>query len=357
MVRSRMSDSLTILCAAKLFANLLERYLEPLNRLELVSRILVVRHEALPERLDKVENLAFKDGGTFRNLGRMALGVDAALKREKVDWVLGFNPVPWGAVACLAAQRHGVPVSLSFIGRDFKQIQRRIAAPLWPAIRAARVITVTGERMRTGLIERGIPAERIRILPHAIDTHRFSPGTDEPDLDVVSVGQLIHRKRMDVLIDAVALLRDRGVTARVGILGQGPLEGALRQRIEKLSLTDRVELLGYRDDVETVLKRGRLFALVSEWEGVPFAMIEAMSSGLVPIVTDVGTIADWIKEGQNGHFVPVGDASALALTIERLLAQRDHRAHLRDAALSIRSSVSLESGAAFWREVLAGPGS
>ena len=115
---------------------------------------------------------------------------------------------------------------------------------------------------------------------------------------------------------------------------------------------DRVELLGFRNDVEAALRRARLFALVSDWEGVPFAMIEAMCVGLVPIVTDVGTISDWITHGKNGHIVPVGDASALASSIARLLAERALFEELRGKALELRRSLSLDNGVAFWRDAL-----
>jgi glycosyltransferase involved in cell wall biosynthesis len=348
-----MPESMTILCAAKLAANQLERHLEPLNRLETVARILVVRHAPAASRLTKVENLSFGDGGTLRNLGRMVAAVDRVLRRERVDWVLGFNPVPWGSLAGAAALRRGVPLSLSFIGMDFKQIMRPQAWPLWQVVRRARLVTVTGERMRRGLAERGLPAERIRVLPHAVDTERFRPASEEPDFDVVSVGQLIERKRMDVLIDAVGLLRDRGVRARVGIVGEGPLRAELEGRIRARKLEDRIELLGYRDDVESVLRRGRVFVLASAWEGVPFAMIEAMCSGLVPVVTDVGTIADWVRHDDNGHIVPVGDAPALSRSIERLLGDGAHYRALREAVLGMRSALSMDTGVAFWRAALA----
>jgi glycosyltransferase involved in cell wall biosynthesis len=347
-----MPEPLTLLVAAKLFPNLLERYLEPLNRSPDVRKIVVVRHEALPDRLEKVQNVTFPSGGTAIDMVRMLATVDRTLRRERVDWVMGFNPVPWGALGCAAAARHRVPVSLSFIGMDFKQIMRREAYPLWLAVKRARVVTVTGERMRRGLIERGLPATRIRTLPHVIDTERFSPSTAEPDLDVISVGQLITRKRMDVVIDAVALLRDRGRFVRAGIAGEGPLKQELEARIRDKNVADRVEMLGFRRDVENVLKRARLFALVSSWEGVPFAMIEAICSGLVPIVTDVGTIADWIEHGKNGHIVPVGDAGALADSIERLLGERDHYAELRERAFGMRATLSLDHGVEFWREAL-----
>jgi glycosyltransferase involved in cell wall biosynthesis len=348
-----MSEPLTLLCAAKLFPNLLERYLLPLTLSEDVRKILVVRHEPLTGGLSKLENVSFGAGSTPRNMLRMLTTVDRVLGRERVDWLLGFNPVPWGALAAAAALRRDVPVSLSFIGMDFKQIMRPLAWPVWQAVRRASLVTVTGERMLRGLVARGLPERKIRILPHVVDTERFRPSDDEPEFDVVSVGQLIPRKRMDVVIDAVAELKRRGIFVRAGILGQGPLAEELAARIRDRDVSDRVKLLGFRNDVESVLRRARLFALVSDWEGVPFAMIEAMATGLVPIVTDVGTIADWIVHERNGHIVPVGDAGALARSIERLLGDADHREELRTAALSLRASVSLDNGVAFWRDAFA----
>jgi len=348
-----MPESLTIVCAAKLFGNLLERYLEPLNRLDLVRKIFVVRHEPIGTRFEKVEQVSFGNSGTARSMWRMFRNVDDVIRREQVDWVLGFNPVPWGSLAGASALRRGVPLSLSFIGMDFKQIQRPQAFALRGLVRHASLVTVTGERMRRGLVERGVRPERIRTLPHAVDTQRFAPGTEEPSYDVISVGQLISRKRMDVLIDAVAELGRRGRVVRTAIVGAGPLQAELEQRIRDRGVADRVTLLGFRHDVEALLRQARLFALVSDWEGVPFAMIEAMCTGLVPIVTDVGTIADWIGDGKNGHIVPVGDAGALSASIERLLDDRAHFEQLRSAVLAMRDSLSLEHGVEFWREALA----
>jgi glycosyltransferase involved in cell wall biosynthesis len=157
---------------------------------------------------------------------------------------------------------------------------------------------------------------------------------------------------MDVLIDAVAALKGRGRRMTLAILGDGPLRAELAARIERLGVNDRVTLLGFRNDVEAVLKQARIFALVSDWEGVPFAMIEAICSGLVPIVTDVGTIADWISDGHNGRIVPVGDVNAAAATIERLLDDEAHYQQLRKVALAMRDSLSLSRAVEFWREAL-----
>lgn len=348
-----MTRKRNLLVTAKLIPSLLERYLEPLDALDLIERIFVVRHEPAAERLSKVTNVSFGDAGTARNLVRMGRAAEQVIRKHRIDWILGFNPIPWGSVGWALGARHRIPVSLSFIGLDFKHIQHPLGTPFWIPARTARIVTVTGERMKARLVRGGVRAERVHTLPHAVDVERFRPAVDiEADLDVIAVGQLIPRKRMDVLIDAVALLRDRGISVRAGILGKGPLDRELAERIEERRVADRVELLGYRTDVENALHRSRTFALVSDWEGVPFAMIEAMSAGLVPVVTDVGTIGEWVHDGVNGCIVPVGDVAALADALARLKADSAHHAALRAKALEVRARVSLEHGVETWRRLL-----
>ena len=343
-----------LLCTAKLPANLLERYLLPLTLYDAVDEIVVVRQEPLPPNLPKLRNVNFPKGPLGLDALRMLREAELVLRHEQIDFTLGFNPVPWGALGFAAGQVHRVPACVSFIGLDFKRAMQPWAAPALRALNHAHLVTVTGERMRRGLIERGVKAEKIRILPHAVDTNRFRPSDSEPDLDLISVGHLIPRKRMDVVVDAVAELKARGIEVRTGILGEGPERAALEAQIKARGVEGLVTLLGFRHDVEAVLQRARIFALVSDWEGVPFAMIEALCTGLVPIVTDVGTIGDWIEHEKNGHIVGVGDATALANSIQRLLQDQAHYAELKQKSLDVRQSLSLEAGVAFWRDALGG---
>lgn len=341
-----------LLCTAKLPANLLERYLLPLTLFDAVEEIVVVRQEPLPPTLPKLRNVTFAKGNVALSALRMLREAELIMRHERIDFTLGFNPVPWGAMGFAAGSLHGVRACVSFIGLDFKRAMHPLAAPALLTLNRAHLVTVTGERMRRGLSERGVDPAKIRILPHAVDTKRFHPGDTEPEFDLISVGHLIPRKRMDVVVDAVAELKARGVEVRTAILGEGTERPALEARIKERRVEGLVTLLGFRHDVETFLRRARLFALVSDWEGVPFAMIEALCTGLVPIVTDVGTIADWIDHEKNGHIVPVGDARALADSVQRLLQDQSHFAELKQKSLDVRQSLSLEAGVAFWRDAL-----
>lgn len=342
----------TIIVAAKLHKNQLERHLELFECLPEVRRVLVVRHEPLPERLSKLENYNFESGSMPANAWRMWRSVRELARKESADWVIGFNPVPWGSLGSLAAAGLPTRVCLSLIGRDYQQVQRPLGAPFRAMLRAADAVTVTGERMRQGLLRLGVPAGHIRVLPHSVDLSRFYPTEGEKRWDVVSVGQLIERKNMHVLIDAVARLAQQGLRLRVAILGTGPLESSLRRRAAERGVAAQIEFLGYRDNVEATLREARAFCLASSWEGVPFALMEAMATGLVPIVTDVGTISDWVRHEENGLLVPVGDVAALADALRRVCAQPACFASLHQTLLRERQKLGFAHGAAVWRAIL-----
>ncbi len=347
-----MPRGLTILCAAKLHANQLERHLELFEYIDEIERVLVVRHGKVPERLSKIENHTFDPGSRPTEALRMVRNVGRLIESQNVDWVIGFNPVPWGTLALTAARRTKTPTCLSLIGMDFIQVQKWWGRPFLEAVRRADAVTVTGEKMVRGLVNLGVAEDKIRILPHSVDLDRFNPSGDTKPYDIVCVGQLIERKRMDVLIDAVAIQKERGMALRVAILGTGPLENRLADQVSRLGIDDLVDFLGYRDDVERVLARGRVFCLPSEWEGVPFAMMEAMASGLVPVVTDVGTIADWIRPGINGHIVPVGDPAALAKALARLFENGSAELEaIRRRIIAERQRLGFLAGADVWREI------
>jgi len=337
-----------------LHTNQLERHLELFEHVPEVERVIVVRHAPLSSRLGKVENRIIDASSRLSLALGLVRKVRHIVHSEKVDLVIGFNPVPWGSLASLATSGSEVPVCLSLIGMDYLQIGRWWGYPFLRAVQHAQSVTVTGQRMARGLSELGVDAARVRILPHSVDISRFAPSAGTKDWDVVAIGQLVQRKRMDVLIDAVSLLAKRGRRIRVAILGKGPLESELKDRARDLGVEGQVEFLGYRNDVEAVLARARTFCLASEWEGVPFALMEAMAAGVVPVVTDVGTISDWVRDGDNGLLIQPGSAASLAAAWEQLFDEGLLES-ARQRLVAERDRLSLAHGATVWRGILGLP--
>lgn len=206
--------------------------------------------------------------------------------------------------------------------------------PLWKWLlnRASRFIALSDE-IAEELAEAGLSAKTVRI-PNAVDVQRFVPATvAEKQLLrqqlrlpvdarlIVSHGRISRRKRLDVLIAALAQLpRD------VQVVLPGPydtlqrdLPDELRALITRLGLEGRVHLPGATDAPEEYLCAADIFAMPSEQEGMPNALLEAMGCGLPCCASRIGGVVDVLTDGENGLLSPAGDAAALAANLQMLL--------------------------------------
>lgn len=183
------------------------------------------------------------------------------------------------------------------------------------------------------------------LLGNGIDLSRFRRGRfgeDEnralqrqlqiPAVPVISIiGRLTAEKGYFVLVDALTALKDLSWVA----LFIGPDEGAgaeIERRIASNGLTDRVRLLGPRDDVEALLAISDIYTLPSYREGVPRSVIEAQAMGLPAVVTDIRGCREVVADGETGRIVPPGDAAALSAALRELLTDRAARERMAVAA-------------------------
>ena len=98
------------------------------------------------------------------------------------------------------------------------------------------------------------------------------------------------------------------------------------------ALDGRVEFLGARDDVDSILARSHIFVLPSNWEGFPLTILEAMRAGLPVIASDVGGVREAVVDGVTGYLVPRDDVHALAARLRRLICDHELRAKLGQRA-------------------------
>ncbi|MBI1357083.1 MAG: glycosyltransferase [Acidobacteria bacterium] len=167
-------------------------------------------------------------------------------------------------------------------------------------------------------------------------------------LQLVCVGSMEHLyKGQDVLLEALAVCRGRGLDLELALVGQGRYRGRLEDRAEELGLQDRVEFLGALPagaGVRAELDRADVFVLASRQEGLPRALLEAMARGLPAIATSVGGIPEVLPAED---LAPANDAEALAQGIEAFAVSPERRAmagarnlerarDFRDAALQRR---------------------
>jgi glycosyltransferase involved in cell wall biosynthesis len=354
--------------------NQLRSHLAPLVSLPEVEAVTLVA-DVEPPPLPKLRTVV-PPRWMMRLLGRAGAKLVVCLWlaiRERPDWVVGFNIMPHGLNARIVGGLTGTKSLYHMIGgelewlgggyRSDNRVMSLLPRPVPPLerlllklMRGCTGVATMGEAGRRILLARGFDPDRVHVFPPSVDTERFRPSAngDAPEYDILNIGALISRKRTADLLEAVARIRPRHPALRVAVLGEGPLEDDLRRRATALGVADCVDFLGFREDVEQLHARSGVFVLPAAFEGLPVAMLEAMASGLPPVMTDVGEIGWFIREGETGFLVPAGDVERLAGRLDELLADADTRSRVGAAAAEdVRARVSIEAISQRYRELLA----
>jgi glycosyltransferase involved in cell wall biosynthesis len=229
------------------------------------------------------------------------------------------------------------------------------------------VVIATSQRIREELMEIAphVDPTKILVKPNGIDPDRFpqterkEPGDGQP-FRVVSVCRIEPKKGLLDLVEAVHLLRRRGINVEAHLVGAADEWSAasveyarrLHERVTDLGLVGAVHLEG-RQDLEGVLRFHRLSHMFvapfvetesGDKDGIPTALLEGMSSGLPAVATDAGSIREVVDEGRDGLIVPQRQPEALADAIEALLADPARRAEFgRHAAASVRRRFAADT--------------
>ncbi len=184
--------------------------------------------------------------------------------------------------------------------------------------------------------------EQLVVVHNGVDPHAF--GADSKlharerlglrawnnKVVLTFIGRLSPPKDISTLLQALSRL-PRSIDYRMLIVGKGELQGEIESKVVKLGLAERVYLMGEREDVAEVLFASDIFVLISEWEGLPYTIIEAMMSGLPVVASRVGGIPELVEDGVTGFLVDRRDVVGLSRKLMPLLENRKLRKSMGDA--------------------------
>ena len=208
---------------------------------------------------------------------------------------------------------------------------------------ADRVVAVSPE-VRRKLLAGGLRAGACEVIHNGVDQSDLGPregdlrrqrraemGAADEDLLVVTLGRLTEQKAHHHVVTIAAALRDRLPRLRFALIGTGDRDEELARLVADAGLSDRIRLLGLRDDAPDLLGSADLYLNCSDWEGMPLSTIEAMAAGLPIVATETEGSAE-LLDGTCGLVVPVGDALGMAAAIARLAEDEGLRARMGGAA-------------------------
>ena len=243
-----------------------------------------------------------------------------------------FATEPTAAARAIAAER-GLPFTFTAHGYD---VYRRPPADFAQRAEAAASIITVSEANRRCITETfRVPRGRVQVIPCGVDTDWFSPGTPDSDPPlVVCVARLREVKRLDLLLRACAIVRDRKQAFGCVIVGEGPERAALESLRADLRLDRDVDMPGAAEhsSVRTWWRRASVAVLSSRSEGMPVSLMEAASCGVAAVATDVGGVSELVEHGVTGLVVPRGDVDQLATAIHELLVDDCRRAAMGASA-------------------------
>jgi glycosyltransferase involved in cell wall biosynthesis len=225
------------------------------------------------------------------------------------------------------------------------------AVDLWSLRRYDRVICVSKdllESCRRG----GVSESRLRLVENGIEVDRFrrrqpkdaarqALGLPVDGLLLGAVGRLSEEKGFDLLIEVVRRLQADYPGLRLVVAGDGPCREALQRQIERSGLSMFVRLLGFRDDVVSVLEALDVFVLSSRREGLPNVVLEAMATEVPVVATRVAGVPHVLTDGRDGLLAEPDDVDSLLAAVRRSLDDASLRDRLapagRDTVVRTRS--------------------
>lgn len=169
---------------------------------------------------------------------------------------------------------------------------------------------------------RCIGSDRSAIVHNAIDISTFRQTTERPDATIfrwIAIGRLIAVKDYKNLFDALQLLKPHLSDFVVDIAGDGDLKEELKSQVELAGLSGNVNFLGIIKNIPALLNGYHGYVISSRSEGLPMAMLEAMTAGLPVTGTDVGEIRYILDAARGGNVVPAQDPAALAAAMRQMM--------------------------------------
>ncbi len=319
------------------------KYSEKLGKLNIVRfQYWLESGEDLAYEGDMQEKVAKSLVGKIKFIFLILFGTLSAVRliiSKRIDIIHCHWWIPGGISGWIASILTGRGLILTSHGTDIILLEkkpglRKIADKVFK--RASAITTVSNflKDKLSNTIE--MKKMKIYVFPMPYDAEKLETADDKVEREkgyILSVGRLNYQKGQDYLIKACGILKEKGYSFRVDIIGGGPERERFEDLIRQLGLGGKIKLLGPLPHNEVIrhYKRAEIFVLPSVDEGFGMVFVEALASGTAIIGADSGGVKDIIKDGKTGLLVPPEDEVELAKAIMKFLDDGDFATRTAEA--------------------------
>lgn len=177
---------------------------------------------------------------------------------------------------------------------------------------------------------------------------------DEHEKAIIAAGRLADQKNFKMLIEAFSIFSKSISGYKLKIFGDGELREELEAFAKKLGIKDSVEFPGFTNDIHQKMIESEIYVSSSDYEGVSNSMLEALAIGIPTVCTDcpVGGPRMFIKDGESGFLVPVGNAEMLAERMIELASNKELQNKFSDNSKAIREELDVKRICNEWLKLL-----
>lgn len=321
-----------------------------------IENLYVVRHKKPVRSVasDKVVYSTIEKRGIIPQKVKLLAKGFRVLRENEIDGIITFNVFPYGFLSFLLAILFNKKLILCFIGADFNHYfyKQPFRFLILRSLERSDAIICKGHHMTAGLLEAGIEREKLHYYPHFVSYDMFADSAlPTKTYDVITVCELIRRKRVDSILKAIQALKDNGQEMKACIVGTGEEMEELKRLSRELQIEHLVTFTGFQKDVKSYLLQSKIFVQTSAGEGLSLALMEAIACGLVPVVSRAGSEEDIIDHGENGYLMTPDSPDELADYLKELFYLKKY-SRIRNNVLKDREIYRLENAKESMQEIL-----
>jgi glycosyltransferase involved in cell wall biosynthesis len=277
----------------------------------------------------------------------------------KPNFINGVYTLPKGLNSFIVSKLLGIRCVISIIGGK-EEIEFDFIFPkVWKKLnlfmlKKSWAVACKGNRDIEYLVKNGIDRNKIFVFNGGIDVERFNPGIGNREFDIIFVGRFDENKGSFRMLEIINRLNEKFENIKCAFLGDGPIRMTFEAEVIRLGFENKIKAFGFVSNPESYYARSKIFVLPSSNEGLSTALLESMSCGCAPVVSDVGNMAEAVINDRTGFLIKkYDDIDAYVTHISVLLNDNTKLTQLsRNATTIVMNNYSNHGQSIFFNNII-----